>query len=374
MIDLSDNQLIGNIPTQFGNLKRLVSIDLSGNQMAGSIPTHLKNLTDLVFLDLSNNKFSGKIPFIFTDKSEASFLNLANNKFQGRIPKDLASVTTLDLSGNKFSGAIPDELLHSGLEFANLITRKLNRNRLTGKPPALDAFGAMMNVFEASGNLLKGPLLGSCVETSFLDRLDLSGNEISGSFPAGVSSCDFLTSLNLASNKLKGSIPEEAVQDLSDLQYLNLTGNKFSGSLPAALGDLKQLTALHLNDNQFSGPIPSSFDNLAGASIQTLSIDKNKLTGCVPAVLAAIPILVRDKENAICGTPEAESNDLAEHQIAHVKVPTTASSAYKKKATKRVRTLPQKTSAVGYKRKIKSKTTATSPVKLVSHRVKLPLD
>ncbi|KAJ3244975.1 hypothetical protein HDU78_010148 [Chytriomyces hyalinus] len=193
--------------------------------------------------------------------------NLANNKFQGRIPKDLASVTTLDLSGNKFSGAIPDELLHSGLEFANLVTRKLNRNRLTGKPPVLDAFGSMMNVLyvcivnnyesmkrlnlvlldlssEASGNLLKGPLLGSCVETSFLDRLDLSGNEISGSFPTGVSSCDFLTSLNLASNKLKGSIPEDAVQSLSDLQYLNLTGNKFSGSLPAALGDLKQLTTL----------------------------------------------------------------------------------------------------------------------------------
>ncbi|KAJ3240627.1 hypothetical protein HDU81_003211 [Chytriomyces hyalinus] len=376
MIDLTDNQLTGNIPTQFGNLKRLVSIDLSGNQLAGSIPTHLKNLTDLVFLDLSYNKFSGKIPIIFTDKSEASFLNLANNKFKGSIPTALASVTTLDLSGNKFSGAIPDELLHSGLEFANLVTRKLSRNRLTGKPPVLDAFGAMMNVFEASGNLLKGPLLGSCVETSFLDRLDLSGNEISGSFPAGVSSCDFLTNLNLANNKLKGSIPDNSKLDVQQVFGDITIGIRQPQTANCTVTILfYSLIVDHLNDNQFSGPIPSSFVNLAAIPLQTLSIDKNKLTGCVPAALAEIAILVHDKENAICGTPEAESNDLAEHQIANVKVHPTVSSAYKKKATtKQVRTPPQKTSGFSYRRKVKSKATATSPVRLVTRTIKLPLD
>lgn len=61
-LDLSYNQLTGEIPVELGNLARLWSLDLSNNQLTGEIPEELGNPTYLGALYLSNNQLTGCVP------------------------------------------------------------------------------------------------------------------------------------------------------------------------------------------------------------------------------------------------------------------------------------------------------------------------
>ncbi|CAA7013833.1 unnamed protein product [Microthlaspi erraticum] len=61
-LDLSSNQLSGEIPVEIGDLEGFKSLNLSSNRLTGSIPYSISKLKDLESLDLSNNELSGNIP------------------------------------------------------------------------------------------------------------------------------------------------------------------------------------------------------------------------------------------------------------------------------------------------------------------------
>ncbi|XP_054781860.1 LRR receptor-like serine/threonine-protein kinase RGI5 [Prosopis cineraria] len=61
-LNLSRNQLDGEIPSEIGRLKSLDSLDLSRNHFSRQIPFNLTQIDYLVVLDLSHNILSGKIP------------------------------------------------------------------------------------------------------------------------------------------------------------------------------------------------------------------------------------------------------------------------------------------------------------------------
>ncbi|KAJ1383715.1 Leucine-rich repeat [Sesbania bispinosa] len=85
-IDLSSNQLMGDIPEEIGNLVELVSLNLSSNNLSGEITSKIGRLTSLEFLDLSRNHLFGSIPSSLTQIDRLSMLNLSNNNLSGRIP------------------------------------------------------------------------------------------------------------------------------------------------------------------------------------------------------------------------------------------------------------------------------------------------
>uniref|UniRef100_A0A0E0HKR6 non-specific serine/threonine protein kinase n=1 Tax=Oryza nivara TaxID=4536 RepID=A0A0E0HKR6_ORYNI len=85
-IDLSGNQLAGEIPIEIGFLSGLTGLNLSGNHIRGSIPEELGNLRSLEVLDLSRNDLSGPIPQCFLSLSGLSRLNLSYNDLSGAIP------------------------------------------------------------------------------------------------------------------------------------------------------------------------------------------------------------------------------------------------------------------------------------------------
>ncbi|KAJ1432194.1 Leucine-rich repeat [Sesbania bispinosa] len=85
-IDLSSNQLMGDIPEEIGNLVELVSLNLSSNNLTGKITSKIGRLTSLEFLDLSRNHFFGSIPPSLAQIDRLSMLNLSNNNLSGRIP------------------------------------------------------------------------------------------------------------------------------------------------------------------------------------------------------------------------------------------------------------------------------------------------
>ncbi|XP_034693624.1 receptor-like protein EIX1 [Vitis riparia] len=85
-MDLSYNNLSGNIPEELTSLHVLISLNLSQNHLEGNIPHEIRLLQGLESLDLSMNKLSGVIPQSVESLGFLIFLNLSYNDFSGRIP------------------------------------------------------------------------------------------------------------------------------------------------------------------------------------------------------------------------------------------------------------------------------------------------
>ncbi|KAH9793662.1 Receptor-like protein 7 [Citrus sinensis] len=86
-IILSNNKLIGKIPTSISELKGLNCLNLSGNNLLGHIPSSLGNLTVLESLDLSNNNLSGEIPRQLAELTSLAVFDVSDNNLTGQIPQ-----------------------------------------------------------------------------------------------------------------------------------------------------------------------------------------------------------------------------------------------------------------------------------------------
>ncbi|XP_022891713.1 receptor-like protein 12 [Olea europaea var. sylvestris] len=62
LIDLSSNNLVGDVPTEITSLVTLVGLNLSRNNLSGFLPPNIERLKSLDFLDFSKNHFSSGIP------------------------------------------------------------------------------------------------------------------------------------------------------------------------------------------------------------------------------------------------------------------------------------------------------------------------
>ncbi|WKA04188.1 hypothetical protein VitviT2T_022245 [Vitis vinifera] len=85
-MDLSDNNLCGEVPEGVTNLSRLGTLNLSINHLTGKIPDNIGSLQGLETLDLSRNHLSGVIPPGMASLTSLNHLNLSYNNLSGRIP------------------------------------------------------------------------------------------------------------------------------------------------------------------------------------------------------------------------------------------------------------------------------------------------
>nr|XP_043619154.1 receptor-like protein EIX2 [Erigeron canadensis] len=85
-MDLSSNQLTGEIPQELTSLILLIGLNLSHNHLSGNIPQKIGNMKALNSLDFSANELSGMIPPSISDLNFLSYLNLSHNNLSGRIP------------------------------------------------------------------------------------------------------------------------------------------------------------------------------------------------------------------------------------------------------------------------------------------------
>ncbi|XP_057819338.2 receptor-like protein 36 [Cryptomeria japonica] len=97
-IDLSDNQLNGDLPSDLGKLKGLKLLNLSMNNFNGVIPNSIVQMIWLESLDLSANHFSGQIPLDLGSLSYLGALNFSNNHLSGSIPQGGHMTTFNNLS------------------------------------------------------------------------------------------------------------------------------------------------------------------------------------------------------------------------------------------------------------------------------------
>ena len=86
LLDLSMNQLFGEIPASLGTLKALKTLNISHNNIFGKVPTSLGDLVNIESLDLSHNKLWGSIPQSLAKLQQLTILDVSNNNLTGKIP------------------------------------------------------------------------------------------------------------------------------------------------------------------------------------------------------------------------------------------------------------------------------------------------
>ncbi|XP_023877739.2 receptor-like protein EIX2, partial [Quercus suber] len=106
IIDLSNNNLSGEIPEEVTCLKGLQSLNLSFNVLTGRIPEKIGDLGSVESIDFSSNQLSGQIPQSMSNLTFLSWLNLSNNNLIGKIPSStqLQSLDASSFFGNKLCG------------------------------------------------------------------------------------------------------------------------------------------------------------------------------------------------------------------------------------------------------------------------------
>ncbi|KAK1380688.1 Non-specific serine/threonine protein kinase [Heracleum sosnowskyi] len=85
-LDLSYNELQGQIPDEFGEMMALQVLELAHNQLSGEIPSSLGQLKNLGVFDASHNRLQGHIPDSFSQLSFLVQIDLSNNELTGEIP------------------------------------------------------------------------------------------------------------------------------------------------------------------------------------------------------------------------------------------------------------------------------------------------
>ena len=103
-LNLSDNQLTGEIPSEIEFLTSLTDLELGNNQLTGEIPIELwsMNQNSLNFFDLSNNQLVGEIPDEIENSMFIFGFYLNDNQLSGSIPENTCQIVFLPSYSDQF--------------------------------------------------------------------------------------------------------------------------------------------------------------------------------------------------------------------------------------------------------------------------------
>nr|XP_007152074.1 hypothetical protein PHAVU_004G099900g [Phaseolus vulgaris]ESW24068.1 hypothetical protein PHAVU_004G099900g [Phaseolus vulgaris] len=278
-LDLSNNQIAGQLPDCWEHLSSLRFLDLRNNKLSGKIPQSLGSLVNLEALVLRNNSFIGELPLTLKNCSSLALLDVSKNMLSGEVPswigESMPQLKILSLRVNRFFGSVPVHLCY----LRQIQVLDLSRNNLSGEiPTCLANFTTLMetsvmereivkkrqiSVLEYHGNSYDSYLLLSWKGQEYefwnpenlLKSIDLSSNDLIGEVPKEVGYLLGLVSLNLSRNNFHGKIPS-SIGNLSSLEFLDLSRNNFSGNIPFTLPNIDSLGVLDLSNNNLSGRIP----------------------------------------------------------------------------------------------------------------------
>ncbi|KAL9686621.1 hypothetical protein QQ045_031014 [Rhodiola kirilowii] len=285
-LELYNNSLTGMLPTGFGNLTSLVNFDASTNLLEGDL-SELRFLTKLESLQLFENRFSGQVPIEFGDFRNLMGLSLYSNRLVGPLPAQLGSWAEfefIDVAGNSLTGSIPPDMCKMG----KLVDFLILDNNFTGPLP--DSYGSCSSLerLRLRNNSLSGKIPNGIWGLSNLIVVDISMNQLEGDISPSIVTAESLGLLLINQNKFVGKLPDE-ISKLTSLVTLDVSFNGFVGDIPRTIGELKNLSGLYLENNEFSGSIPDSIG--ACTSLSEFNAAGNSLSGEIPSSLGYLPDL-----------------------------------------------------------------------------------
>lgn len=92
---------------------KVVALELTNNNLNGELPISIGNLTHLKVLNLHNNTITGKLPASIGNLSQLKKLNVSLNTLQGNIPQEISKIESLEylyIYSNDFTGFLPTKI------------------------------------------------------------------------------------------------------------------------------------------------------------------------------------------------------------------------------------------------------------------------
>ena len=224
---ISNNSLIGGIPSMICNASSLRVLDISHNSLGGTVPQCLGNFSNqLVVMDLRMNNFHGTIPDTFVKGNWLTTLVFNGNQLEGQLPKSLVNCTeleVLDLGNNKIIDFFPNWL--EALPKLKVLVLKSNRfHGHIGNHESSGEFFTKLRILDLSHNEFTGPLPRNyfqnlnammTIEGEYLQYLGVSNYyqdsvvvTLKGSEIELQRILNIFTTIDLSSNKFEGKIPE----------------------------------------------------------------------------------------------------------------------------------------------------------------------
>ncbi|KAF8105231.1 hypothetical protein N665_0161s0030 [Sinapis alba] len=345
LLDISNNQIKGEVPEWLWNLPRLRTVSLANNYLTsfegrGDV---LEN-SSVRILDLALNHFTGPLP---KPPLAINLLSAWNNTFTGNIPFAICnrnSLTVLDLSYNNLTGTIPRCLSNFR---DSLIVVNLRKNNLEGSLPDMFHDGASLRTLDVGYNRLTGKLPRSLMNCSSLKFVSLDHNKIKDTFPFWLKALPDLQALTLRSNKFYGPIstPDKGPLAFPKLRILEISDNNFTGSLPPNFFVNWKASSLQMDEGgriymgDYNNPYYSYEDTLdlqykglfmeqgkVLTSYATIDFSRNKLEGQIPESIGLLKALIAlNLSNNLFTGPiplslenvtELESLDLSNNQLS----------------------------------------------------------
>ncbi|KAJ4953622.1 hypothetical protein NE237_030454 [Protea cynaroides] len=296
---ISDNKLTGKIPFSICNARNLEILDLSNNQLSGTIPTCLDS-SNLGVLNLESNKLHGPIPPIFKKRCNIHTLKLNKNMLQGEVPRSLGNckgLTVLDIADNQLNGTFP-YWLENLSELQVVVMRSNKFGGPIAQLPQADSPFPSLHVIDLSFNNFTGslPLQYICHWKAMM--FDKNNSELQfhtidanhyyqdtivviekGQYLKMQRILTIFATVDLSNNNFTGKIPD-ALGILKALKVLNLSGNCLTGQIPFSFGNLSELESLDLSRNKLSGEIPRQLTSLT--FLEVLDVSYNNFRGSIP--------------------------------------------------------------------------------------------
>ncbi|XP_057969795.1 probable LRR receptor-like serine/threonine-protein kinase At2g24230 [Malania oleifera] len=280
-LNLSRNQISGNLSSNIGNFGLLESLDLSCNSFSGEIPASISSLVSLQVLKLYQNGFDSSIPLGLVNCQSLVSIDLSSNRLNGTLPHGFLSafpkLKTLNIAGNGIEGRDSDFL-----ELKSITNLNISKNQFQGS--VLGVLKEPLEVIDLSGNRFQGHIsqvhLNLNYNWSNLFYLDLSENQLSGEIFHELNQAQNLKHLNLAHNRFsKQKFPQ--IDMLLGLEYLNLSRTNLMLRIPSEFSQFNSLNTLDLSENHLTGKIPF----LSVKSLQIFDVSRNNLSGEIPLSL-----------------------------------------------------------------------------------------
>lgn len=267
-LHLPGNHFTGTISSLLGGMTAISQVVLVNNMLTGTLPCSISNMRWLYYLGVTNNLLSGSLDCVFNHHTQAHLevVSLGDNQFTGTLPEEVFLVSNLSVFfafSNCLDAAIPSAICRTSkltsLVLDGVHTATSCRDRLFPRSTLLDAYMLSdQTTYEIPSCLFSLPLLTT---------LHLSGMGMEGSLPDNLQIGNSLVDLSLSHNFLHGSIPlqfqNRSWQNL-DLSFNFLTGNLSNHHLSS---DGNTIDSLSLQVNKLSGGIPNAMKTVQNITI-----------------------------------------------------------------------------------------------------------
>jgi len=266
-INLSNNHLVGGIPSELTALKGLIKLEFSYNELT-SISSSIGRFDKLSSLEIHHNDMMGQLPSEVIEISH----NLLTDDEKAVI--EILSPTFMELEQNIFVRSAQYEA------FKWVVNHAAAFDNLDGCQNKMAQQYSLSTLFFATNGQH-----WNRKENWENDQDECNWNWVyTGGFTRGIScnKAGEVTSMKLGINNMEGTIPIE-IGYLTSLTWLDLSHNYLDNFIVSEIGQLTNLSGLFLQGNRITGTIPSSFAQLT--NLKYLRLDHTELSGTIPIEL-----------------------------------------------------------------------------------------